>query len=180
MSMSYRRTPQCDRRQDNQRQRIAHKDQDIAPDAIGIQVEVMKGVLLQRDGVRNGEKLGNELNRRSRKRKRAKSAAQDEQRDRSAKRESQDRRAILEQRTQQRPPGNENDQGQQPEANHLVPVSRPDADQQDERCNNNDQRDQAHSERTQHLPQDHRPAAGRRQQQFFHGSALPLTRRAQA
>src|SRR6266581_2079515 len=103
MSMSYRRTPQCDRRQDNQRQRIAH-------DTVGIQIEVMKSVLLQRDGIRNGEKLGNELNRRSRKRKRAKSAAQDEQRNRDAKREGQDGSAIFEQRSQQCPPGYEDDQ----------------------------------------------------------------------
>src|SRR5436305_15158599 len=112
MLMSYRRTPQCDRRQDNQRQRIAHKDQGIAPDAVGIQIEVMKSVLLQRDGIRNGEKLGNELNRRSRKRKRAKSAAQDEQGNRDAKREGQDGSAIFEQRSQQCSPGYEDDQGQ--------------------------------------------------------------------
>src|SRR5260370_37119131 len=111
--MSYRRAPQGNRRQDHQPQRIAHKDQGIAPDAIGIQIEVMKGVLLQRDGIRNGEKLGDELNRWSRKRKRAKSAAQDEQRDRDAKREGQDGSAILEQRSQQCPPGYEDDQGQQ-------------------------------------------------------------------
>ncbi len=94
--MSYRRTAQCNRRQENQPQRIAHKDQGIASDTIGIQIEVMKGVLLQCDGVRNGEKLGNKLDHRRRKRERTKSAAQDEQRDRNAKREGQNRRAILE------------------------------------------------------------------------------------
>src|SRR5207247_8486 len=128
MLMSYRSTPQYNRRQENQRQRVAHKDQGIAPDTIGIQIEVVESMLLQRDGIRNREQLGNELNRRGRKRNRAKSAAQDEQRDRSAKREGQDGRAILEQRPQQRPPRHEDDQGQQPEANHLIPVSRPDAD----------------------------------------------------
>ena len=44
--MCYRRTPQCNRRQENQCQGVAHKDQGIAPDTIGIQIEVMKGVLL--------------------------------------------------------------------------------------------------------------------------------------
>ena len=88
--MSYGRTPQCNRRQENQPQRIAHKDQGIAPDTIGIQIEVMKGVLLQRDGVRNGEELGNELNRRSRKRERAKSAAQEKEWDGYAKRKRND------------------------------------------------------------------------------------------
>ena len=76
--MSYRRTPQYNCRQENQRQRVAHKDQGIASDTIGIQIEVMKGVLLEHDGIRDGEKLGNELNRWRRKRKRAKSTAQDE------------------------------------------------------------------------------------------------------
>src|SRR5260370_3332267 len=155
--MSSRKPREGTRREDNQRQRVADQDQGIAPDTIGIQIEVMKGVLLQRDGIRNGEKLGNELNRRSRKRKRTKSAAQDEQRDRNAKREGQNGRAILEQRPQQRPPGHEDDQSQQPKANHLVPVSRPDADQEDERCNNDDQRDHAYSEPAQPLTPVHLP-----------------------
>src|SRR6266480_7942916 len=105
MLMSYRRAPQGNRRQDHQPQCIARQDQGIAPDAIGIQIEVMKGVLLQRDGIGNWEKLDDELSRRSRKRKRAKSAAQDEQRNRDAKREGQDGSAIFEQRSKQCPPG---------------------------------------------------------------------------
>ena len=59
--------PQCNRGQDNQPQCIAHEDQGIASYILGIQIEVMKGVLLERDGIRNREELGNELNRRSRK-----------------------------------------------------------------------------------------------------------------
>src|SRR5947209_12982983 len=87
-------TSQHDRCQDDQAQRVGSQDQHVASDTQCVQVETVKGMLLQYNSVVHGENLRNCLKQRHTKRDRPERPAQKEEWQARSKGERNERLAL--------------------------------------------------------------------------------------
>src|SRR6266487_3056938 len=177
ISVPYRAATQHERGKRNRQGRVAAQHEDAGGEARRIQGEVVKGVLLQHNGIVHGKGAGDHLDRDRVERDWTEGAAEKEERERDADGQHGERLALPHQCSQQRSQGDEDHQDQQRRANDLAPVGRSQTDDTDEDRQHDHHRTQAEQVRAEHLPDLHGPPRGGSQQQLFDRLVLPFPRR---